>query len=81
MDAKRQNNQMHLAYPVSEGREASTAAGAGTEPSPAARPPESPARHEQLMEAICERENLQQGALINHEEHEDTKDTKKGHEP
>ncbi|MFP4055188.1 MAG: group II intron reverse transcriptase/maturase [Phycisphaerae bacterium] len=60
MDDKRQKNQMDLAYPKREAREACRTPGRGTESSPAARQPERPANHDGLMEAICERENLQE---------------------
>jgi RNA-directed DNA polymerase len=60
MDAKRQNNQLRLAF-SSEGRsEAPMSPGRGSEPSTAKRMPESPAQEEQLMEEVCGRENCQQ---------------------
>lgn len=60
MDAKRRNNQMTLAYPTTPGSEANRTAGIGTEASTAERSTQSPAKHDGLMEVICEPENLRQ---------------------
>ena len=59
MSGKRQNLQYSLAL-VSKGRgEAPVCGHQGTEP-PVAKPiPESPACEEQLMEEVCDRENLE----------------------
>ena len=60
MSAKRQKNQLVLAF-AEEGRsEAPKASREGTEALTAKCGTERPARHEQLMEEICERENCWQ---------------------
>lgn len=58
MSDKRQNIQLELALGAEGRGEAPKAADRGTESPTAARDPESPAITEQLMEEICERENL-----------------------
>ena len=60
MDDKRQKNQLQMGLAFTgEGRsEAPTARGEGTESSTAKRECESPAIPEQVMEEVCERENL-----------------------
>jgi RNA-directed DNA polymerase len=59
MSSKRQNNQMHLAFPAESRSEAPTADGQGTELSVAKQASERPVDpNTQLMEAICERTNL-----------------------
>ena len=59
MSGKRQKiQQSHLAFGSGDRGEALQAIPQGTEPSMAKRDPESPAGHEQMMEAICDRENL-----------------------
>src|SRR5271165_2866126 len=60
MSDKRQKNQLVLAF-TEEGRsEAPKASQEGTESRTAKRETERPARHEQLMEEVCERENCWQ---------------------
>jgi RNA-directed DNA polymerase len=60
MDDKRQKNQLVLAF-LEEGRsEAAKASSGGTESSAGKREAESPAITEQLIEAVCERENCKQ---------------------
>jgi RNA-directed DNA polymerase len=60
MSAKRQKNQLVLAF-TQEGRsEAAKASREGTESSTAECDTERPARHEQLMEEVCERRNCWQ---------------------
>jgi hypothetical protein len=60
MSAKRQKNQLVLAF-TEEGRsEAPKASQEGTESLTAECATERPARHEQLMEEVCERENCLQ---------------------
>jgi RNA-directed DNA polymerase len=60
MSAKRQKNQLVLAF-AEEGRsEAPKASREGTESFTAKCDTERPARHEQLMEEVCERENCWQ---------------------
>ena len=57
MSDKRQKNQLVLAF-TEEGRsEASKPSQEGTESFTAKCETERPARHEQLMEEVCEREN------------------------
>jgi len=58
VDGKRQKNQMKLAFMAEEWGETSSAVSEGTEPSAAKRETESPVFDEQLMEEVCERENL-----------------------
>ena len=60
MSAKRQKNQLVLAF-TEEGRsEAPKASREGTESLTAKCTTERPASHEQLMEEVCERENCWQ---------------------
>ena len=60
MSDKRQKNQLVLAF-TEEGRsEAPKASQEGTESRTAKCETERPARHEQLMEEVCERENCWQ---------------------
>jgi RNA-directed DNA polymerase len=58
MGAKRQNNQLWLAFAVESRSEAPTAAAEGTESPVAKGAPEHPADTRQLMEEVCERFNL-----------------------
>lgn len=58
MNARRQNNQLHLAFPADPRSEAERTAGEGTEAFAAERHSESPADSQRLMEAICEPDNL-----------------------
>lgn len=58
MSVKRQNTQMHLAFPADPRSEAERAAGGGTEALAAERSTQSPADSQRLMEAICETDNL-----------------------
>ena len=58
MGGKRQKNQLKLAFMVEGRGEAPTATNEGTEPAAAERETESPVFDEQLMEEVCERENL-----------------------
>jgi RNA-directed DNA polymerase len=60
MDAKRQKNQMELAYPADTRSEATRADGGGTESSTAKRITERPAHGERMMEAICTSENIRE---------------------
>jgi hypothetical protein len=60
MSGKRQNNQLRLAFDEETRSEAPQAPGEGSETLTAKRMFESPARHEQLMEEVCERENCLQ---------------------
>jgi RNA-directed DNA polymerase len=60
MDAKRQNNQMHLAFSTTPASEANRTAEQGTEASTAERQPQSPANSDRLMEVICEPENIRE---------------------
>jgi RNA-directed DNA polymerase len=60
MSGKRQNNQLRLAFDEESRSEAPQAPGGGSETLTAKRMFESPARHEQLMEEVCERENCLQ---------------------
>jgi RNA-directed DNA polymerase len=55
---KRQQTQLRLAFPEAGRGEALSASGGGTEPATAGRQPESPACCEQLMEEVCQRDNL-----------------------
>ncbi len=57
MDGKQQKIQMELAFPAEGRGEAPITAGEGTEPSTAKSATERPAT-EQLMEEVCERENV-----------------------
>jgi hypothetical protein len=60
MSDKRQKNQLMLAF-TEEGRsETPKASQEGTESRTAKGATERPARHEQLMEEVCERENCWQ---------------------
>ncbi|MGH9701033.1 MAG: group II intron reverse transcriptase/maturase [Candidatus Acidiferrales bacterium] len=60
MNDKRQNNQLELAFEQEYRGEAPNGLCEGTESSAAKRGTESPAIGEQLMEAVCERENCKQ---------------------
>jgi len=60
MSAKRQKNQLVLAFTEEGRREAPKAPREGTESLTAKGDTERPARHEQLMEEVCERENCWQ---------------------
>jgi RNA-directed DNA polymerase len=60
MNDKRQKNQLPLAFPEEGRSEAPRALREGTESFTAKCETESPARAEQLMEEVCERENCQQ---------------------
>src|SRR5512144_560128 len=60
MSAKRQKNQLVLAFLEESRSEAPRAAQEGTESLTAKRGTESPAIGEQLMEEVCERENCKQ---------------------
>jgi RNA-directed DNA polymerase len=60
MSGKRQNNQLRLAFGEEGRSEAPMASGEGSETHTAKRMIESPAKHEQLMEEVCERENCLQ---------------------
>jgi RNA-directed DNA polymerase len=61
MGVKRQNNQLQLAFGEEERSEAPRTSREGTETLTAKRISESPASNEeQLMEAVCERENCLQ---------------------
>jgi RNA-directed DNA polymerase len=60
MSGKRQNNQYQLAFLFDEGSEASVVAAEGTETLRVERTTESPAEDQQVMEAVCERENLRE---------------------
>jgi RNA-directed DNA polymerase len=57
MGDKRQNNQLWLAFSEEGRSEAPKAPGEGSETHTAKRISESPAKDEQLMEEVCEREN------------------------
>lgn len=52
--------QKSLAFPEESRDEVPTASGGGSEPSPAKRDPERPAKFEALMEEVCERQNLEE---------------------
>ena len=58
MGIERQNIQMRLAFPEGDWGEAPGTSGEGTEMSVAVCAPESPAEDGNLMEEVCERENL-----------------------
>jgi RNA-directed DNA polymerase len=58
MSDRRQNNQLALAFPEESRGEAPAPAGGGTESRVAECSTQSPASIEQLMEEVCERENL-----------------------
>ena len=58
MDGLRQNIQRELAREPTERGEAPTGSNPGAEPAVAVAEPESPAATLQLMEEVCERENL-----------------------
>jgi RNA-directed DNA polymerase len=58
MDAKRQKNQMELAFASDPRSEAKRPVAEGTEAPMAGRSSESPVTTDRLMETICERENL-----------------------
>lgn len=58
MNDRRQNNQLVLAFPAESGGEARATADEGTESCVAECNTQSPAVVEQLMEEVCERENL-----------------------
>jgi RNA-directed DNA polymerase len=60
MSGKRQNNQYQLAFWFDEGGEASGNVTGGTESLEAERATETPAGNRQVMEAVCERENLRE---------------------
>ena len=60
MNDRRQKNQLVLAFMAEDTGEAPRAAEEGTESFAAKRRTESPAIGEQLMEAVCERENCKQ---------------------
>lgn len=60
MSDQRQNNQSQLAFLFDEGSEASGRAAEGTETLRAERVTENPAIDQQVMEAVCERENLRE---------------------
>ena len=60
MSDKRQKNQLVLAFMEEDRGEAPKCLREGTESSTAKRGTESPAIGEQLMEAVCERENCKQ---------------------
>ena len=58
MSGNRQNNQLELAFMADEVGEAPDAVREGTEPPMATRSTDSPARSQQRMEEVCQRENL-----------------------
>jgi RNA-directed DNA polymerase len=58
MSAKRQKNQLLLAFAMESRSEAPTATAEGTETPVAKRETDSPADTRQLMEEVCERDNL-----------------------
>ena len=60
MRAKRQNNQLSLAFAAEGTGEARGAAAEGTEACTTTHAPERPAPAAGLMEEVCNRENLQQ---------------------
>jgi RNA-directed DNA polymerase len=60
MSDKRQKNQLKLAFPEERRSEAPQAPQEGTESRTGKCDTERPARHEQLMEEVCERENCWQ---------------------
>jgi RNA-directed DNA polymerase len=57
-DGKRRKNRVDPASTTSQGGEASGDGHRGTEPSSAKREPQSPANTNELMEEVCQRENL-----------------------
>ena len=57
MSGNRQNNQLELAFMADEVGEAPDAVREGTEPPMATRSTDSPARSQQRMEEVCQREN------------------------
>src|ERR1700675_3192180 len=59
MDGKRQINQHELAWEPSDRGEAPARGDEGTEPCMAKPATENPAFTEQLMEEVCDRENLE----------------------
>ena len=63
MSDRRQNNQLALAFPEENRGEAPTSAGGGTESRVAECSTQSPASIEQLMEEVCERENLKKAQM------------------
>ncbi len=60
MDGKRRNNQLELAFMNEPEGETPRPAQQGTEPCAVKRETASPAREQQLMEEVCERDNLLQ---------------------
>ena len=60
MSGRRQNNQYQLAFLFGEGGEASVVRAEGTETLRVKRGTENPAGKQQVMEAVCERENLRE---------------------
>src|SRR5512135_1885896 len=60
MSGKRQKNQLELAFMIEAEGEARGGVDGGTETPVAAREHESPATYEQLMEEVCQPENLRQ---------------------
>ena len=58
MDGRRQKNQLEMAFMEERRSEAPTISKEGTEPAIALRQDESPTRTDELMEEVCERENL-----------------------
>lgn len=60
MSEERPKIQLELAFPANPKGEAPRHAGEGTESLPAAGDPETSAEVEQLMEEVCERENLKE---------------------
>ncbi len=60
MSGKRQKNQLRLAFDGESRSEAPKVSGEGSETPTAKRISESPANSEQIMEAVCERENCLQ---------------------
>jgi RNA-directed DNA polymerase len=60
MSGKQQKNQRLLAFMAESRDEVPTAASGGTEPPAAKREPESLATIEQLMEEVCQRNNLEE---------------------
>src|ERR1700683_5455981 len=59
-DTRQKNTQIILDFHSAPTGEARAVRGEETEPFPAAHAPESPASTNQLMEEVCERENLKQ---------------------
>jgi RNA-directed DNA polymerase len=60
MSDRRQKTQPSLAFDAKDTGEARRGASGGSESRPARRAPERPASAEQLMEEVCERDNLKQ---------------------